>query len=182
LPTNTQNSIDAKYEAMFKTYFTSLCYFAGKYIRDTDSCKEVVHKVFVNIWENRDTFDFEKSPKSYLFTSVYNRSMNHIRDLRKNESTDNEAVLNIEQLNSDHLQEAELEDKIWTVINSLPEKCREVFILNRFEEKKYAEIAEILGISIKTVETHISKALKVLRQNLQAYIHILILFIVKVFQ
>lgn len=179
MSTVSGNSIETRYEDMFKTYFTSLCYFAGKYIKDVDSCKEVVHKVFVNIWENHSTFDFEKSPKSYLFTAVYNRCMNYLRDLKKMDNMDNEVVLNTAEYTIDHLQEAEIEDKIWKTINSLPAKCKEIFILNRFEDKKYAEIAEILGISIKTVEGQMSKALQTLRQNLKDYIHFLLIFLLK---
>ena len=173
------NGIDKKYEEMFRTYFTSLCYFANKYVRDFDSCKEIVHKVFVNIWEKRDAFDFDKSPKSYLFTAVYNRCLNYLRDQKSFQSTISEEVENVTELNSDHLQEAELEAQIWKVINELPEKCREVFILNRFEGKKYAEVAEMLNISIKTVETQMSKALKTLRESLKEYIHLLLFFIIK---
>jgi RNA polymerase sigma-70 factor (ECF subfamily) len=176
-----QNILEAKYEQMFKTYFASLCYFAAKYISDRDTCKEIVHKVYISIWENRNNFDFEKSPKSYLHTAVYNRCMNFLRDNKKTESTDNDSILNIPEDYNDNIQAAELEAKIWETIDKLPEKCKEVFILNRFEEKKYAEIAIQLDISIKTVETHISKALKVLREHLKDYIHLFIFLILKWF-
>lgn len=176
-----QNTLEVKYEHMFRTYFAPLSYFAGKYIADRDTCKEIVHKVFISIWENRVNFDFEKSPKSYLHTAVYNRCMNFLRDNKITESTNDESILNISEDYSDNMQTAELEAKIWEVIDQLPEKCREVFILNRFEEKKYSEIALHLNISIKTVETQISKALKVLREELKDYIHLFIFFILKWF-
>ena len=104
--------------------------------------------------------------------------MNYIRDQKK--FIDHESATIIrdkEVINQDHLEVAELESRIWKVIDSLPEKCREIFILNRFEEKKYAEIAEFLRISVKTVEAQMSKALKTLRENLKDYIHLLIFFI-----
>ncbi|MBN1598093.1 MAG: RNA polymerase sigma-70 factor [Bacteroidales bacterium] len=175
-------NIDIKYEEMFRTFFTSLCYFAQKYIPDPDTGKEIVHSVFVNIWEKRNEFDFDKPPKSYLFTAVYNRCMNYIRDQKKFLSGDVDEELRIFPESteySDHLEAAELEARIWKVINSLPEKCREVFILNRFEGKKYAEIADTLSISVKTVETQMSKALKTLREHLVDYIHLLILIMLK---
>lgn len=178
---NLQNTLETKYEQMFRTYFAPLCYFAGKYISDRDTCKEIVHKVFISIWENRENFDFEKPAKSYLHTAVYNRCMNFIRDHKKTESTDNEIILNMGEDDASNMQSAELEARIWEAIDSLPEKCREVFILNRFEEKKYSEIAMHLDISVKTVETQISKALKVLREHLKDYIHLFIFFILKWF-
>ena len=172
----------ARYEELFRTYFSSLCYFARKYIADQDTCRELVHGVFVNIWEKRHEFDFDKPAKSYLFTSVYNRCMNYIRDQKKF-VRDPDAQLAGENpgqsVNNDHIESAETESRIWSVINSLPEKCREIFVLNRFEEKKYTEIAEKLQISVKTVETQMSKALKILRENLSDLIKILILLILR---
>lgn len=175
-----QKHIEKNYEELFRTYYTSLCYFAQKYVADLDSCKEIVHTVFVTIWEKREEFDFEKSAKSYLFTSVYNRCLNHIRNQKKfvGGAEDNAEILFKDKSeHHDHLEAAELEEKIWDTINLLPEKCREVFVLNRFEGKKYAEIAEQLGISVKTVEAQMSKALKTLREHLQEYINIIILFL-----
>ncbi len=177
---NLSDSIESKYELMFRTYFTSLCYFAQKYIPDMDSCKEIVHNVFVLIWEKRFEFDFEKSAKSYLFTSVYNRCMNYIRDRKKFVDGESETIsIDSGVVNQDHLEAAELESSIWRAINSLPEKCREIFILNRFEEKKYAEIADQLKISVKTVEAQMSKALKIFREYLKDYIHIILLFLIQ---
>jgi RNA polymerase sigma-70 factor (ECF subfamily) len=82
-------------------------------------------------------------------------------------------------VHSDHIEAAELESKIWQIINALPEKCREIFILNRFENKKYSEIASHLNISVKTVETQMSKALKSLRENLKDYIHLLLFILLR---
>ena len=177
-----QNTIDSKYEEMFRTYFSSLSYFAQKYISDLDTCKEIVHNVFINIWEKREEFDFEKPAKSYLFTSVYNRCMNFIRDNKKFKSdVDISEIHNISDFSqhSEAIEAAELESNIWKIINSLPEKCREVFVLNRFEDKKYSEIAEHLNISVKTVETQMSKALKTLREHLKDYLHLILFILLK---
>lgn len=178
--TTTSNKVDLKFEELFRTYFTSLCYFAQKYIPDLDSSKEIVHNIFISIWEKREEFDFEKPAKSYLFTAVYNRCMNYIRDQKKFiDSESSEVMLEKESINDDHLEAAELESRIWNVIDDLPEKCREVFILNRFEGKKYAEIADQLKISVKTVEAQMSKALRVLRDNLKDYIHLILFILIK---
>lgn len=178
--TTSSNKVDRQFEVMFRTYFTSLCYFAQKYIPDLDSSKEIVHSIFISIWEKREDFDFEKPAKSYLFTSVYNRCMNYIRDQKKFVDSDNQEVIREQSMvNDDHLEAAELESRIWRVIDSLPEKCREVFVLNRFEGKKYAEIADHLKISVKTVESQMSKALKTLRENLKDYIHLILFILLK---
>lgn len=167
------------FEQIFKTHFKPLCLFARKYIRDTDVCKEIVHNIFVNIWEKRATIDLQKNIKSYLFSSVYTRCMNHIRDHKKFDGNASEHLEVLEKTNDYDIEqqmgEAELETRLQTAIQSLPEKCREVFCLNRIEGLKYKEIAEKLNISIKTVENQVSKALKVMRENLSDYVKILII-------
>ncbi|MBN1117772.1 MAG: RNA polymerase sigma-70 factor [Bacteroidales bacterium] len=171
-----------KFEELFREHFTGLCYFAQKYLGDLDSSKEIVHSVFIKIWESRNDFDWEKPAKSYLFTSVYNRSMNFIRDNKKFVSSDDAETGNLTVESSeftDSMEISELEGKIKESILKLPEKCREIFELNRFEGKKYSEIAEKLGISIKTVENQMSKALKVLRTDLKDYLYIFILILLK---
>lgn len=174
--------LQIKFEKLFKEHFTGLCYFAQKYLGDLDSSKEVVHNVFIKIWENRAEFDFEKPAKSYLFTSVYNRSLNVLRDNKKfinpDEGEAHEAALETGEF-TDTMEVAELEGRIKMAIQKLPEKCREVFELNRFEGKKYAEIAEHLNISIKTVESQMSKALKVLKTELKDYIYLFLLLLLK---
>ena len=171
-----------KFEALFKEHFTGLVYFAQKYLGDIDSSKDVVHSVFIKIWENRGSFEFDKPAKSYLFTSVYNRSLNTIRDNKKfiNSEDDEIHAATLEKGEfHDTMEVAELEGKIKKAISKLPPKCREVFELNRFEGKKYAEIAEHLNISIKTVEGQMSKALKIMKEELKDYLYLLILFILK---
>ncbi|MFH2094770.1 MAG: RNA polymerase sigma-70 factor [Bacteroidota bacterium] len=168
-------------EKLFREYFVQLCAFARKYVKDIDSAKEIVHDVFINLWEKRDNIDLNKSVKSYLFTSVHNRCLNFIRDNKKfdRENTEIENV-NAESRWEEHdaLVEAETESKIHKAIGELPEKCREIFLLNRFNDMKYAEIAEKLGISIKTVEAQMSKALKILREKLVEFITAVIIFLI----
>ena len=117
-----------KFEALFREHFTGLTYFAQKYLGDMDSSKEIVHAVFVKIWENRHEFEWEKPAKSYLFTSVYNRSMNYIRDNKKftnpEDEEAHEASLETGEF-TDTMEFAELEGKIKQAIAKLPEKCRE---------------------------------------------------------
>lgn len=161
------------FEETFKTYFVSLTHFAQKYIIDTDSSKEIVHNVFLSLWEKREKIDFNQSLKPYLFTSTYNRCLNFIRD---NKKFNNNALSlytleqNTTTNNYDALVGSEIIGEIEQAIEKLPEKCRLIFTLSRFDELKYAEIADKLNISIKTVEAQMSKALKILKEELAQYL------------
>ena len=170
------------FEKLFREHFTGLCYFAQKYTGDLDASKEIVHSVFIRIWESRTEFDWDKPAKSYLFTSVYNRSLNYIRDnkrfIRQDEAARHNLVVD-DAVYTNELETAELESRIKLALQHLPEKCREVFELSRFEGLKYAEIAERLDISVKTVETQMSRALGVLKQELKDYLTVLVLLLIK---
>jgi RNA polymerase sigma-70 factor (ECF subfamily) len=107
-----------------------------------------------------------------LYTAVRNRSLNYIRDKKKHVSLEGVAEDHCTEANSS-LETAELEKEIEIGIQSLPEKCRMVFELNRSEGLKYAQIAEKLGISVKTVEAQMSKALSVLREHLRQFLSLL---------
>src|SRR5512136_2462210 len=96
-----------KFELLFREHFTGMCYFARKYTGDLDSAREIVHTVFIRVWANRAEFDWDKPARSYLFTSVYNRSMNFIRDNKKFLNHDEAFRQNImvdESAYSDHLE------------------------------------------------------------------------------
>lgn len=169
-----------EFEKLFRDYFKPLVAFAKKYTGDIDSAKEIVHDVFVNLWTKREQIDIEKSVKSYLYTSAYNRSLNFIRDHKKfdnNQSVEASAELKASWSFEENIDACELEEKINKVIDSLPERCKQVFMLSRFEGLKYQEIADKLGISIKTVEAQISKALAALKSNLKEYLTILLIFL-----
>ena len=168
------------FEELFRSFFPSLVLFAQKFVPDQDTAKEIVHNVFLNLWEKREQVDMGSSLKSYLFTSVNNRCLNYIRDQKKFDKDETR----FQRLDStefsdgvDRLEEQELEQRIYDALQSLPEKCREIFMLNRFEGLKYAEIAEKLNISVKTVETQMSKGLKILREKLADSLGMIILFI-----
>lgn len=145
-----------------------------KYTKDLDDAKDIVHNVFIITWEKFETLPEDTNYRSYLFTAVRNRCLNYLRDKKKNVSLDN--AMQVESYSLAGTEASELEVRIETTINSLPEKCREVFELNRQEGLKYAQIAEKLGISIKTVEAQMSKALGVLRSHLGEFLSFLIIF------
>ena len=165
------------FEQLFKTHFVHLCNFAYQFVKDSDSAKDITQKVFINLWESRDKIDPQKSIQSYLFTSVRNRSLNYIRDQKKYRSE----ILDLEthdfeiSFEEDSIALSELKDKVDAALDELPEKCRLVFEMSRYKNMKYKDIAEELDISVKTVEAHMSKALKTLRANLEDYAYILLL-------
>lgn len=168
------------FEEIFKENFTKLCSYARTFIKDFDTSKEIVHDCFVILWDKRSDIDLSKNVKSYLYTSVHNKCLNYIRDNKKftkNFDSLETGIFDISINDNNKLEFEEVQTKINDAINSLPEKCREIFKMNRFGEMKYKEIAEKLGISIKTVEAQMSKALTVMRENLKEYISVLIILI-----
>ena len=161
------------FELLFRENFTALSGFARKYVIDIDTSKEIAHDVFINLWEKRNEIDSEKPLRSYLFTSVRNRCLNYIRDQKKFDRTEDitgNPGYSQPAENNDPVEILELEERINLAIDSLPDKCREIFIMNRFRDLKYAEIAKKLDISVKTVEAQMSRALKTLREKLAMYL------------
>lgn len=165
-------------EQLFKQHFRELSHFAFGYVKDSEIAREIVQDSFVSLWLKRDTIDPEREVKSYLSTTVRNKCLNHLRDNRKfsKELIDLEQVAGaIPFTQPDNLDHKDLQDQIDTAIAELPEKCREVFILSRYENLRYQEIATQLNISVKTVETQITKALRHLRARLAPYLSLLLI-------
>jgi RNA polymerase sigma-70 factor (ECF subfamily) len=173
--TITNNINLPEFESMFRDYFGPLCAYAIKYTKDLDTAKEVVHSVFVNIWEKRDKIHKDQNIRSYLYTSVYNRCLNFIRDTKKTVEFEDQYSDTLKHNDPENLEAMELQARIDAAIQSLPDRCREIFVLSRYEDMKYAGIAEKLGISVKTVEVQMSKALKLLRKHLAEFLTIIII-------
>lgn len=144
-----------------------------KYIGDLDESKNLVHDVFIAVWEKYEDLPEDTNFRSYLFTSTRNRCLNYIRDRKKVvplEGTHEQGMAS----EDNSLEARELEKEIELAINTLPEKCRIVFEMSRYEDLKYAEIAEKMNISVKTVEAHMSKALSLLRKALVNFLSLLL--------
>lgn len=149
---------------------------------DIDECKDIVHNVFLNLWNNWEEIDTSKSLKSYLFRSVHNRCLNYIRDNKKiihHDLPEDISSLDAYIDSVDYLEQSELEMKIKKAIENLPDKCKSIFIMNRFDEKKYTEIAQMLNVSVKAVEAQMTKALKILREQLADYLPALLLLFIQ---
>lgn len=176
----THNHLNrSDFEVLFKEQYSSLCRFAFGYTNDYDSAQEIVQEVFINLWLKRGSIDRNKSVKSYLFTATKNRCLNYIRDNKKfrSEYLDVELELEIRVEDKDIFSENERKERINQAFDKLPEKCREVFELSRSDEMKYKDIAVKLNISIKTVEVHMSKALKILREELKDLMLLLLIIL-----
>lgn len=172
-----RNGSEQAFNKAFDLYYSRLCFFADKILHDFDLSRSLVQQVFVDLWIKRSRLQID-SLQSYLYQSVRNASL----DVLKHKKTESKylATLGKEEAVqlTDLMEDAELADRINRAIQNLPEKCREIFILCRFDELKYAEIAARLNISVKTVEMQISIALKKLRKELSDYQMIQLLTII----
>jgi RNA polymerase sigma-70 factor, ECF subfamily len=167
------------YEKIFHQYYGSLCLFAKKIVRDMDKARDIVQETFVKFYTDRETLQINTSLKSYLFKCVYNACLNSVKQ-HKTHSLHHEYLKQHIPFSDDHdmVVKAELEDMIRVTVEHLPEQCRRIFKMNRYEGKKNSEIAEELGISIRTVETQISKALTVLRTTLADFLAFFLITII----
>lgn len=168
------------FELLFRSYYAPLCLFAKKYIKDEDDCEELVQSFFLKIWEKKASIVINTSVKSYLYGSIRNRSLNFIKHQKIKQDYQAEIVYSTtnEDYNSSNFMEVDLISKINKSIESLPGRRREIFVLSREHGLKYKEIAEKLGISIKTVETQMGHALKDLREKLKDYKQLLSSFFI----
>jgi RNA polymerase sigma-70 factor (ECF subfamily) len=168
------------FEKLFRSYYQSLCRYANGLLNDTDEAEEVVQQVFVTIWEKRTSIEIKISFKSYLYRAVHNSCLNHIEKLKVRQIYVAQQSGH-EEVSAEHsetnLQKNELQARISSALLKLPEQCRKVFLLSRQDEMKYAEIADHLGISIKTVENQMGKALRIMREELKEYLPLVILII-----
>lgn len=166
-----QASVKA-FEYVFKSHYTKLTIFANKFLNDIDIAEEIVSDALTCLWEKRSTITFSSSVTGYLYKMVQNRCMNHLKHQRVENEYVNYLIRNnlLEELpehDCDPYQEKELTQQIRQAVDALPERCREVFLLSRFEYLKNREIAERLNISQNTVERQITIALEKLRKNLE---------------
>ena len=161
---------ESSYEELFRNWYAPLCKMIFRILKDKELTEDTVQEVFVKLWEKRKDLKIEISLKSYLYRAAINAAYNH---LEKNKRYSKLTLEDVGAAKSAYnnteadLDAKELETKIKETLALLPEACREVFILSRFEELSYKEIAETLGISVKTVENQVGKALRIFRENLK---------------
>ena len=161
------------FEQTFRNYYPRLCNYACSLLKDEEESEEVVQTVFLTIWEKREDLEITLSLKSYLYRAVHNHCLNRFKHASVRE-VHREHTLHFTSASYESVTEvihaSELEERIEKAVSTLPEQCQKAFRMSRFEELKYQEIADQLGISIKTVENQIGKALKILRTELADYL------------
>jgi RNA polymerase sigma-70 factor (ECF subfamily) len=156
------------FEQLFRFYGQLLIHFVRRYVQETSIAENLVQDVFLAIWSNRSQLDPAQNIKTYLYTAAKNQALKHLRhsDVERRSAAEVIRTFPRPQTPADEWQEKEIAAAVHQAIEALPEKCRILFSMNRFDHLTYAEIAEIQDISIKTVETQMGRALKFLRNRL----------------
>ncbi|MFY0625943.1 MAG: RNA polymerase sigma-70 factor [Reichenbachiella sp.] len=168
-----------EHERLFKTYYKPLLVFAIRWLHDRQDAEDVVQEVFTKIWKKGAEISETINIQSYLFGAVKNGCMNHDRHLKvmQRHQNDSKYSLPINENPHHYMMLNEIEKRIEDTLKSLPQKSKNVFILSRYEQKRNKEIADIMNISIKTVEAHMSKVLSALKRNLKHYISVILIIV-----
>jgi RNA polymerase sigma-70 factor (ECF subfamily) len=162
----------AAFDALFRAWYAPLVRLAEGMLRDRAVAEEIVQDVLLELWRRRETLVLDGSPQAYLFQATRNRALNHIRHLRVRQQGEPQVIAEMSRsvAGDTQLIAEEIETALRSAINELPPRCREVFELSRMRGLRYAEIAETLGISVKTVEAQMGKALRTLRERLAPWL------------
>jgi RNA polymerase sigma-70 factor (ECF subfamily) len=162
---------EGAYDTVFRTWYPVLVRVAAALLRDHDAAEEVAQDVMYELWRRRHVIGADNTLRAYLLRSVRNRALNHLRHLRvRRDSERDVAALYDEPVTADQpIVAAELETAVRQALLELPPRCREVYELSRVDGLRYAEIAEALGISQKTVEAQMGKALRIFRERLRPW-------------
>ena len=166
------------FRGLYKEYFHKAVYYANQYLNDYEASKEIVQEAFLTLWERREVLDFNHNIGAYLIKTIKNKCLNELRDsIKKFQNLDSQKqadlILNQRSLLDDSsslIENKELNLQIKRILNNMPVKMRDVFIMNRDLELTYPQIAAKEGVSVKTVEYRISRALAMLRKNLAEWL------------
>ena len=179
-------NFDLNYQLLFRRYYPNLIFYATRLVGEEEA-EDVVQDVFVELWKRKDTIEIGDQIQACLYRAVYTRALNVL----KHRSVQDGYCAAMEEINQKRvefyqpdnnevirsIEDKELRKEIYNAINELPDKCKEVFKLSYLHEMKNREIADVLGISLRTVEAHMYKALKYLRGRLNPLWAILFLFL-----
>lgn len=167
------------FDCLYRKYGKGIYGFALSILKSSEEAENIIQEVFLSLWEHRHSVENEASVKYYIFSIAYNSSISVLRKkIRETKFIDHlKSLQDIQQeaVNTE-LEFNELNDKLNQIIDQLPQRQREVFLLHRNEGLKYRDISERLGISENTIENHMSKALKTIRKKLGKYSVVAILF------
>ncbi|WP_303177996.1 RNA polymerase sigma-70 factor [uncultured Butyricimonas sp.] len=162
---------EAAFEKIYKSYFALLRNYSASIVGDSDAAYEIIQNIFVALWENRKNLDREKSLRNYLLRSAHNNSLRYLKTqslhLRHQENLKKEKSEEEQENVIRHEEYPDPEQQLSALLNELPERSRQVVIMSHIENKKSADIARELGISVRTVETILYQAMKKLRGKIK---------------
>lgn len=165
-------------ELLFRQYYSPLCRTVNRLVSDKDAAKDIVQDVFVKIWSNSKIVLQPETAKSYLYRASINAAYSHLEKYKRFSNVERDVLVQLSPVANTTLENMALEElttRINAALDCLPPKCRAVFVLSRYEDLSYREIAEALEISPKTVENQMSKALEIMRIELKDYLPVLVL-------
>ena len=163
------------FDTLFRRYYPMLCAYGHRFV-ELEDAEEIVEDSLLWIWENRETLVIESSLNSYLFKMVYRRALNKLAHIDATQRADTRFYEEMQEMlqDTDYYQIEELAKRIEDAVAALPESYREAFVMHRFRDMSYKEIAETLGVSPKTRDYRIQQALKQLRVDLKDYLPLLL--------
>jgi len=163
------------FDTLFRRYYPMLCAYGHRFV-ELEDAEEIVEDSLLWIWENRETLIIESSLNSYLFKMVYRRALNKLAHIDATQRADTRFYEEMQEMlqDTDYYQVEELTRRIEEAVAALPESYREAFVMHRFRDMSYKEIAETLGVSPKTIDYRIQQALKQLRTDLKDYLPLLL--------
>ncbi|MDL2208216.1 RNA polymerase sigma-70 factor [Parabacteroides sp. OttesenSCG-928-O15] len=176
-----ENTGHTDFEKVYLAYFSKMKYFARVYVHSEQEAENIVQDVFIELWERKEIVSLPINLTAYLFTSVKNKCLNHLRhQVVQREAADQiqeahllkmQASINSLEIFDDQIfSEENIKEIVEKALNTLPEKCRRIFVMNKIEGRKQKEIAAELNISLNTVETQMSIAYKKLKNELKDFL------------
>ncbi len=176
-----KREIPYNFEEIYISYFSRMKYFAQEYVLSEEDAENIVQDVFTELWERKILLTYNINLIAFLFTAIKNRCIDHLRHKITVRDAVNQIqeeyqitlkvkLASLELFDQSLFSEEDVERVVSEVINSLPEKCREIFIKSKIEGKKQKDIAQELNISLKTVENQMNIAYKKLKKELQDYL------------
>ena len=170
---------DAAFRILFDTYYKYLTAIAYRYLKEGEKAKDIAQDAFVVLWNQRNHLEIKLGVKPYLRQVVVNKCLNHLRREERIDFSENsqlpETTTSIDAIH--HLEKEDLQKTIQEAVDNLPNRCRIIFCMSRYEEKSHKEISQALGISPKTIENQITIALKVLRKAIHKTVSLILFFL-----
>lgn len=172
------------YERLFNEHYSRMVSYAFNFLKEQEASEEIAQEVFYQLWINREKTEIKTAISSYLYRAVRNRCINLIKhiDIRENYKAYNKSTIEkADETFTDTLTVSELDTKIRLAIDNMPLQRKKIFLMSRYEEMTYKEIAEKMGLSKKTIENQMGKALQYLREELKDYLPLVIIFFEQLF-